>query len=279
MSTLDDLELELRKLPGVRSAGFTERDDMLFVQVHAAPSGPGSGLALQATRLASRHTQQPVAVELVRWHHATPPAAPTPNGDSQEDTVEEPDTESPITDVAAPDLDDDDLPALVDVGDRDAEDVETVDRETAKVDTRVVDTEDVDAAVDLTSEAPAERDTRVKLLAVLSFPDTDEIEVHVILAGQRTIGRAVGSRGLIAAVDATIDALRAFLPGLVFSPAWAREVDAAEEVGRVVAVGLTDGRAPRHGIAAGDTDMEAAARATLDALNRTLALALSAATP
>lgn len=34
MRTIDDLELELRKLPGVRSAGFSERDDMLFVQLH-----------------------------------------------------------------------------------------------------------------------------------------------------------------------------------------------------------------------------------------------------
>lgn len=224
MSDLDDLELELRKLPGVRSAGFTERDDMLFVQVHAVPSGSGSSVALQATRLASRHTQQQVAVELVRWHEAAPPAEPTNNGDTHEEHHD-----------------------------------------------------DVDTTVDLTLEPPAERDARVKLLAVLSFPDTDEIEVHVTLAGQRTIGRAAGSRGLVAAVDATIDALREFLPALVFSPAWAREVDAAEEVGRVVAVGLTDGRAPRHGIAAGDTDMEAAARATLDALNRTLALELSVA--
>lgn len=222
MSGYDDLELELRKLPGVRSAGFTQRDDMLFVQLHTmgATGAGGSGLALQATRLASRHSERPVAVELVRWRMpvGAPEPSPTSNGEDQPE---------------------------------------------------------VSGAVDLAEDTRQEREPRVKLLAVLSFPDTDEIEVHLTLGGQRTIGRAMGSRGLISAVEATIDALRAFLPALVFSPSWAREVDAAEEVGRVVSVGLTDGRAPRHGIAAGDTDMEAAARATLDALNRTLAPELS----
>src|SRR4029079_9819385 len=37
---LDDLELELRKLPGVRAAGFTERDDLLVVQVQVAGGTP-----------------------------------------------------------------------------------------------------------------------------------------------------------------------------------------------------------------------------------------------
>ena len=35
MTTLDDLELELRKLPGVHAAGFEERDDVLLIQLHA----------------------------------------------------------------------------------------------------------------------------------------------------------------------------------------------------------------------------------------------------
>ena len=33
---LDDLELELRKLPGVRAAGFDQHEDVLFVQLHLA---------------------------------------------------------------------------------------------------------------------------------------------------------------------------------------------------------------------------------------------------
>jgi len=234
VNLLNDLELELRKLPGVRSAGFTERDDMLFVQVHTDATEPGSGLALQATRLASRHTERPVAVELVRWRGPEPRATSAATGEANAEGN----------------------------GDGSVEAIETI-----------------ESSVDVTAEEDEAlgRDTRVKLLAVLSFPDTDEIEVHLTLAGQRTIGRAPGSRGLIAAVDATIDALRTFITGLAFRPGWAREVEHDRDSGHVVAVGLTDGPAPRHGIAAGDTDMEAAARATLDALNRTLALQLASA--
>ena len=33
MNSLDDLELELRKLPGVKAAGFDQRDDVLLVQL------------------------------------------------------------------------------------------------------------------------------------------------------------------------------------------------------------------------------------------------------
>ena len=36
VGSIDDLELELRKLPGVRSAGFDESDDVLLVQLHVA---------------------------------------------------------------------------------------------------------------------------------------------------------------------------------------------------------------------------------------------------
>lgn len=74
---LDQLELELRKLPGVRSTGFTERDDLLFVQVHVEEplAAVGPGLALQVTRIAARHSERPVAVELVRQH----PAATSPS--------------------------------------------------------------------------------------------------------------------------------------------------------------------------------------------------------
>lgn len=240
MNHLDDLELALRKLPGVRSTGFTEREDLLFVQVHAEPSAAGSGLALQATQLASRYTDRPVAVEFVRWRDREV-AAPT----------EEPTSVNGVASGGSVDLT--------------AEDAAS----TTHDDTPAAPTDD---------SVNDGRDTRVKLLAVLSFPDTDEIEVHVTLGRQRTIGRAAGSRGLTGAVEATIDALRGLHDRIVFSPIWAEEVERSDDAGRVVAVGLTDGRAPRHGIAAGDTDMEAAARATLDALNRTLELEFSADT-
>ena len=64
---VDDLELELRKLPGVRAAGFTERDDVLLIQLQVSGDNPPANLPLQATRIAYRHSEKPVALEVVRW--------------------------------------------------------------------------------------------------------------------------------------------------------------------------------------------------------------------
>ena len=49
---------------------------------------------------------------------------------------------------------------------------------------------------------------RARLLAVLAFPDTNELEVHLILDGRRTMRRAISSDGLIGAVQATLAAIR-----------------------------------------------------------------------
>jgi hypothetical protein len=214
--TLNDLEIELRKLRGVRAAGFSERDDVLLVQLQVG-AGSEPGLPLQATRIAHRHSERPVAVELVRWRTLPAPAAPTP--------------EAPDTSRA-----------------------------------------DASAAVDLTRE-PAER--RVRLLAVLTFPDTDELEVHLTLDGRRTIGRAAASVGLLGAVEATLEALRAHAPSLALDSGWARPIDESSEQPFLVAceIAAGEGRAC-HGIATGSSPIEAAARATLHALNRTLARSL-----
>ncbi len=64
---VNDLELELRKLPGVRAAGFTERDDVLLIQLQVSGDNSPSNLPLQATRIAYRHSDKPVALEVVRW--------------------------------------------------------------------------------------------------------------------------------------------------------------------------------------------------------------------
>jgi hypothetical protein len=118
---------------------------------------------------------------------------------------------------------------------------------------------------------------RVRLLAVLTFPDTDELEVHLTLAARRTIGRAAASRGLLAAVEATLDALRGFVPNLAYEPAWARTLETSAGDGFLVAAGLTgtETQKPRHGLASGASAIEAAARATLQALNRSIVLELS----
>ena len=71
---LDDLELELRMLPGVRAAGFDTQDDVLFVQLHMADS-PAEPETMSATRIAARHAaDRSVAVEIARWRTYVPPA-------------------------------------------------------------------------------------------------------------------------------------------------------------------------------------------------------------
>ena len=115
---------------------------------------------------------------------------------------------------------------------------------------------------------------RARLLAVLAFPDTDELEVHLILDGRRTIGRAVSSNGLIGAVEATIAAVRELGVAISPTPLWARQVEADHDERSVVTVAL-DNVAPEaptdYGIAAGASPIDAAARSTLAALNRRLA--------
>jgi len=219
LGSLDDLELELRKLPGVRAAGFEERDDMLLVQLHVADRGERieQPLPVSASRIAARHSDRPVAVEVVRWR-ALPGTQPPP----------------------------------------------------------------VVAAATVAEPAPAEEEEarhRARLLAVLAFPDTDELEVHLILEGKRTIGRAAASNGLVGAVEATIDAVRGLGAGIEPRAKWARALDDTHDDERVVvAVALEgvddDGATLQYGLAAGASPIDAAARSTLDALNRRLSRVL-----
>jgi hypothetical protein len=220
---LDDLELELRKLPGVRAAGFDARDDLLIVQLHVVPGAVSEGsLPVAATRIAARHADRPVAVEVVRWRDAAPvaegvPAASSPTPTSTDDAG----TASAPGDAAEP-------------------------------------------------AGSGESTGRMRLLAVLSFPDTDELEVHLILDGRRTIGRAPASRGLVAALDATLGAVSDFGFTLNPAPRWARALESSEEEA-LVAVALDEpgpGERVLYGVASGATPIDAAARATLAAINR-----------
>jgi hypothetical protein len=222
IDSLDDLELELRKLPGVRAAGFEARDDMLLVQLHVTDKTERSDqpVPVSASRIAARHSDLPVAVEVIRWRTAPALAAPAA--------------------VAAPALPEATAPG---------------------------------AAADEGQEP-----RRARLLAVLAFPDTDELEVHLILEGKRTIGRAPASSGLVGAVEATIEAIRAL--GAPFHPRakWARALDDTADDDRViVAVALQaveNDDQLQYGLAAGASPIDAAARSTLDALNRRLARVL-----
>src|SRR5947209_3887680 len=143
MSSLDDLELELRKLPGVKAAGFDEREDMLLVQLHLGDKvdAPEHPVPIDASRIVARHIEERTAVEIVRWRAIPAPgaaAAAAPEVDL---------TTPPPAPAPAP------APAAT-------------------------------PASEATDEISGGR--RARLLAVLAFPDTDELEVHLILDGRRT---------------------------------------------------------------------------------------------
>ena len=117
----------------------------------------------------------------------------------------------------------------------------------------------------------------MRLLAVLSFPDTDELEVHLIHDGRRTIGRAVSTDGLVGAVEATLAAIKEIGAPFEPTPLWARTIESGEDERVLVAVALGSvvPDAPiDYGMAAGASPIDAAARSTLDALNRRLAQVL-----
>jgi len=229
MNSLDDLELELRKLPGVKAAGFDERDDMLLVRLHVGDraDSPEHPLPVDASRIVARHIDERTAVEIVRWR--TLPAA---------------EVAPPVIDVTTDD-------ALV------------------------------ATHADVAPEPqPAEAETparRARLLAVLAFPDTNELEVHLILDGRRTIGRAISNDGLVGAVEATLAAVREIGAPFEPIPLWARAIESPDDDRVVVAVALAGVVADApidYGMAAGASPIDAAARSTLDALNRRLAQAL-----
>ncbi len=122
-----------------------------------------------------------------------------------------------------------------------------------------------------------ERAPRTRLLAVLTFPDTDELEVHLSYKGRRGIGRAPASRGVLGASEAAIEALRTWAPDIEYEAVWARPMENGD--GRkqyLVATELNDpANKTLHGLATGASPIEAAARSTLHALNRTIAPALA----
>jgi hypothetical protein len=126
------------------------------------------------------------------------------------------------------------------------------------------------------------RHSRVRLLAVVRVPTTDELEVHLAFGGRRTIGRRRGSGAVTGAVEATLEALEALGAELPFRPLWAEPVHPEGDRSHTIAVGLTgspatDATTGRYGIAAGMSAEEAAVRATLHALNRHLGVTLHAA--
>jgi hypothetical protein len=111
-------------------------------------------------------------------------------------------------------------------------------------------------------------DAGLTLLAVRSVPEEGEIEAHVALGGARAVGRAPLAHGLVGAAEAVLAATTQVEPGSSWQSAWVRTVETTADGHFVVAVALVDPGADghRHGIATGLSPIEAAARATANAL-------------
>src|SRR5262245_22739277 len=240
-------------LPGVRAAGFDQEDDVLFVQLHVTGDPEAQAGTLAATRIAARHADRSVAVEVAHWR--TMPSARLADEENFDRTYG---TDSAYgTDVA-------DVTDFVDL----SSDIPLAPEFATPASFPM-------ARVDITETS--NYNGRPRLLAVLSFPETDELEVHLIHDGRRTIGRAPASRGLVGAAEATIDAIRALGAAITPTAQWARVLESDGDNREVVAVAVTpDDTMPtvNYGCAAGISAIDAAARSTLDALNRQLARAL-----
>lgn len=256
---VNDLELELRKLPGVRAAGFTERDDVLLIQIQVSGDNPPANLPLQATRIAYRHSDKPVALEVVRWR-----VVPAPRDTVPAETPQLGDALESMAGVES-------APGETDEAD------ESTDAATATAFAGPITEAAAPAepgAINPIATSPREEDAhgRVRLLAVLTFPDTDELEVHLTFEGRRVIGRSVASNGILAVVEAMVDGLKMFAPKLEFTPSWARVLnDERGPDSHLVACELIAADESRRlGIASGASAIEAAARATLHALNRSI---------
>lgn len=187
--SLDELELELRRLRGVLAVSFVDADGVLVVELQAGADAYRD-LHRDAAALAVAHASGPVAVEVVRW------------GDG----------------------------------------------------------------------GPHVQESRLRLVEVTSDPAAGELTVRLARGDDEAVGRASTASGLLAAVEATVYAMRTFLPDLTFLPGWARTIETTPERRFLVVASVTDplAREHRRGAAEGASPIDAAARATLAALNRTI---------
>ena len=256
-AALDTLEFELRRLPGVLSVAFDVREDVLTVQLHVRRPDSDPELAASAARLALQHTDLAVAVEMNHWLTAVPTAP----------AVEEPAVAAPVApvEIEAPAVETPEPASVIDLAAAEAAE------EDAATEVETAEGYVIAGGPDSTAAAGG-REPRVRLLAVLTFPDTDDLEVHLAYEGRRSIGRAAASRGVVGASEATIDGLRSFAPEIGFAPTWARPLESGSAQQFLVATELFDAEQHSlHGLATGSSPIEAAARSTLHALNRTIA--------
>jgi len=119
---------------------------------------------------------------------------------------------------------------------------------------------------------PRPAEARLRLLDVATDPAAGELAVHLARGDERAVGRASTAHGLLGVVEATVYAIRTFVPDLTYLPGWARTVETTPDRRFLVVASVTDPEARVHlrGVAEGSTPIEAGVRATLAALNRTI---------
>lgn len=254
LDSLDELELELRRLPGVRAAGFSDVGDAFLIILDVDDPGDAAERlgSIDAVRIAARHVTRPVAVELNR--HAASSDLDLTDAKATREHKPEPRESVTATGPSSPETAA--SPVASGVGGSEEEAPDDVDAETEELTTL----------------------PRPRLLSVLAFPDTDEVEVHLVFRGQRTIGRAVASAGIDGVAQATVAAVRELEPGFSIDFDGAQRLDDDGEP--LVAVTLTirrpgEARMSVHGIASSSGPMDATARATLSALNRHLGVTVT----
>ena len=119
---------------------------------------------------------------------------------------------------------------------------------------------------------PHQAEARLRLVDVTTDAGAGEVTVRLARGDDEALGRASTAGGLPAAVEATVVAVRTFVPELPYLPGWARTVETTPDRRFLVVASVTDPltRTHRRGAAEGATPIEAAVRATLAALNRTI---------
>jgi hypothetical protein len=120
------------------------------------------------------------------------------------------------------------------------------------------------------------REARLRLVDVVTDPDANTLSVRLARGDDTATGRGAMEHGLLAAVEATVYATRTFVQDLTYLPGWARVVETTPDRRFLVVASVTDPEARRHlrGAAEGTSPVEAAVRATLAALNRTISRSL-----